>query len=134
MKQLLSSRPFSADFGILLLRLILGGLFIWHGYDAFDHYSLYMSMSKSVIGLGAKLEFNLVVFSQFFCGIFVALGFLTRLSVLPIFITMTVAFFVAHKADPFMQKELPFTYWLLCLPVFVFGGGRFSLDKLIFRK
>ncbi len=134
MKQLLSFSPFSADIGILFLRLILGGLFTWHGYDALLHYDLYLSMSKSTIGLGTNLEFNLVVFAQFICGIFVAFGFLTRLSVIPLFIIMTVAFFVAHQADPFFQKELPFAYCLLCLPVFVFGGGRFSIDRLIFGK
>lgn len=134
MKRLFNSQPFSTDMGILFLRWILGGLFAWHGYDALMHYDLYLSMSKSTIGLGAALEFDLVVFSQLICGIFVAVGFLTRLSVIPLFIIMTIAFFVAHKGAPFMQKELPFAYWLLCLPVFVFGGGRFSIDRLISKS
>ena len=134
MKKILSIQPFNTDLGILLLRLILGGLFTWHGYDALNHYKLYLSMSTSTIGLGAKFEFNLVVFAQFFCGIFIALGFLTRLSVIPIFITMAVAFFVAHKGQPFMAKELPFAYLLLCIAVFVMGSGRYSLDRLFFKK
>ncbi|MEO6612886.1 MAG: DoxX family protein [Chitinophagaceae bacterium] len=134
MKKILSTQPFNTDLGIFLLRLILGGLFTWHGIDALNHYNLYLSMSKSTIGLGANLEFNLVVFSQFICGILVAVGFLTRLAVIPIFITMTVAFFIAHKGQPFMAKELPFAYWLLCIPVFVFGSGRYSVDRLLSRK
>jgi putative oxidoreductase len=127
-------QPISADFATLLLRLIIGGLFAWHGYDAVSHYKLYLSMSKSTIGWGTNLEFNLVVFSQFICWIFVAFGFLTRLSIIPIFITMAVAFFIAHKGQPFMQKELPFAYLLLCIPVFVAGSGRYSVDKLLFKK
>lgn len=127
-------QPISTDLGILMLRLIVGGLFTWHGYDALLHYKLYLSMSKSTIGLGTNLEFNLVVFSQFLCGIFVAFGFLTRLSIIPIFITMAVAFFIAHKGQPFVQKELPFAYLLLCIPVFVSGSGRYSIDKLLFKK
>ena len=134
MKRILSIQPFSTDLGILLLRLILGGLFIWHGYDALNHYKLYLSMSKSTIGLDVSLEFNLVVFSQFICGILVAAGVLTRLAVIPIFISMTVAFFIAHHGQPFMMKELPFAYWLLCIPVFVLGSGRLSVDKLLSRK
>lgn len=134
MKKILSIQPFSTDLGILLLRLLLGGLFAWHGYDALNHYKLYLSMSKSTIGLGANLEFNLVVFSHFLCGILVAVGFLTRLAVIPLFITMTIAFFIAHKGQPFMLKELPFVYWLLCLPVFVLGSGRFSVDRWLFKK
>ncbi len=126
--------PIDTDLGILLVRMILGGLFAWHGYDALQHYDLYLSMSKSTIGLGAALEFNLAVFSHLIGGIFIAIGFLTRLSVIPIFITMTVAFFIAHDGQPFTQKELPFVYWLLCFPVFIFGSGRYSIDNLLFKK
>ena len=134
MKKILSPQPLHTDLGILLLRLVLGGLFTWHGYDALNHYKLYLSMSTSTIGLGANLEFHLVVFAHFFCGLMVATGFLTRLAVIPLFITMTVAFFIAHKGQPFMAKELPFAYWLLCIPVFVLGSGRFSVDRLLFKK
>ena len=122
------------DAGILLTRLVLGGLFTWHGYDAVMHYNQYLAMSKSTIGLDPALEFNLVVFSQLIGGILVALGWLTRLAVIPLFITMTVAFFVAHRNDPFFQKELSFVFWLLCMAVFVLGSGRFSVDALIQKR
>lgn len=134
MNKLLTARPLHTDLGILFLRLVLGGLFTWHGYDAIVHYDLYLSMSRSVIGLGATLEFNLVVFAQFICGILLVLGLLTRLAVIPIFIAMTVAFFIAHKNDPFFQKELPFAYLLLCIAVFILGSGRFSADHLLQKR
>lgn len=134
MNKLLSPQPLHTDLGILFLRLVFGGLFSWHGYDALHHYDLYLSMSKSTIGLDAKLEFNLVVFSQFIGGILILIGLLTRLAVIPIFIAMSVAFFVAHKNDPFFQKELPFVYWLLCIVIFVLGSGRFSIDQLLQKR
>jgi putative oxidoreductase len=117
-----------------LLRLILGGLFAWHGYSALQHYDEYLAMSKSHIGLGVKLEFDLVVFSYLICGILLVLGFLTRLSVIPIFIAMSVAYFIAHKSDAFQMKQLPFVLWGLCIVVFIFGSGRFSLDALVQKK
>jgi putative oxidoreductase len=134
MKSLLKTQPLHTDLGILLLRLILGGLFTWHGYNAIMHYDEYLAMSKSTIGLGAKLEFDLVVFSYLICGILLLLGFLTRLSVIPIFIAMSVAFFVAHKNDAFQLKQLPFVLWLLCFAVIIFGSGRYSLDALLQKK
>ena len=134
MKWLLSSRSLNIDLGILLLRLIIGGLFTWHGADALMHYKLYLSMSKSTIGLGAGLEFHLVVLSQLVCGIFIVFGFLARLSIIPIFISMAVAFFIAHAKDPFMAKELAFVYLLIGIPVFILGSGKYSVDRLLFKK
>lgn len=135
MKKILSSQPLNADAGILFLRLILGGLFTWHGIDTlFLNYNLYLSMSKSTIGLGANFEYHLVACSYLICGISVVAGFLTRLSVIPIFIAMGVAFLIAHHGQPFYMKELAFTFWLLCILVFILGSGRYSVDRLIFKK
>ena len=132
--KILSTKSLNTDIATLLLRLIFGGLFTFHGYDAIVHYHTYLAMSTDIIGIGAKLSFNLVVFSQFICGIFIVLGFLTRLSVIPIFIAMTVAFFVAHAKDPFVVKELAFAYLLISIPVFILGSGKYSVDKLLFKK
>jgi putative oxidoreductase len=132
--KLLQLSPLNTDFASLLLRLIFGGLFMYHGYDKIDHYHLYLSMSKDLIGIGTKLSFDLVIFAEFFCGLLVTIGFLTRLTVIPIFITMSIAFLVAHSKDAFMVKELPFLFLLLSMLVFVCGSGKYSLDQLIFRK
>lgn len=134
MNSLLKTPALNNDLGSLFLRLILGGLFAWHGYNAIMHYNEYLAMSKSHIGLGTKLEFDLVVFSYLICGILLVLGFLTRLSVIPIFIAMSVAYFVAHKNDIFQMKQLPFVLWLLCIAVFIFGSGRYSLDAVIQKR
>lgn len=132
--KILSTNSLNTDFATLLLRLIFGGLFTYHGYDAIAHYYTYLAMSTDIIGIGTKLSFNLVVFSQFFCGIFIAIGFLTRLSVIPIFIAMTVAVFVAHAKDPFVVKELAFVYLLISIPVFILGSGKYSVDRLLLKK
>ena len=132
--KIFSTHSLNTDIAALLLRLIFGGLFAYHGYDAIAHYHTYLSMSTDIIGIGTKLSFNLVVFAQFFCGLFIAIGFLTRLSVIPIFIAMAVAFFVAHAKDPFMVKELAFAYLLIGIPVFILGSGKYSVDRLLFKK
>lgn len=122
------------DLASLLLRLIVGGLFIYHGYGKIAQYNEILPMFGDIIGIGSKLSFNLVIFAEFFCGIFVLLGFLTRITIIPIFITMTVAFFVAHAKDPFMVKELSFLFWLLSFVVFILGSGKFSVDRILFKR
>ncbi len=91
-------------------------------------------MFGDILGIGAKLSFQLVIFAEFFCGLFVLIGFLTRLSLIPIFITMAVAYFIAHANDPFDVKQIAFVYLLLSIPIFILGGGRFSVDKFLFKN
>lgn len=134
MKTIFTLRPLNTDLAALLLRLIFGGMFTYHGWLKVDGYHEFLPMMTDIIGIGAKLSFNLVIFAEFGCGILVALGVFTRLTVIPIFITMFVAYFIAHAADPFLMKMLPFVYLLLCTVVFILGSGRFSVDGLIFRN
>jgi len=114
--RILSTQALSTDLAALLLRLIFGGLFVYHGYDKIIHYDTDLPMMKDILGIGAKLSYNLLIFSEFCCGIFVTIGLLTRLAVLPIAFSIGVAFFIAHAKDAFMMKELPFTFMFLYEP------------------
>ena len=132
--KIVSIQPLNTDIATLLLRLIYGGLFFYHGYDTVANYNLYLSMSTDIIGIGTKLSFNLVIFAQLVCGFLVAIGFLTRLMVIPNLICMSVAVFVAHAHDTFQVKELALLFWLLSFVVFVLGSGKYSADNLIFKQ
>jgi putative oxidoreductase len=132
--RILHYNPLNADLAALLLRLIFGGLFIYYGWMKISNYNQILPMFGDIIGIGSKLSFNLVIFAEFFCGIFVTVGFLTRLTIIPIFITMVVAFFIAHAKDTFQVKQIAFLYMLLCLVIFILGSGRYSVDRLMFKK
>jgi hypothetical protein len=47
---------------------------------------------------------------------------------------MSVAAFVAHKADPLKVKELALAYWALSGALLLMGGGSFSLGTKIGKK
>lgn len=69
--------------------------------------------------------------AEFFGGLFLAAGLLTRPSASAIMITMLVAGFIRHADDPFssMEKALLFA---AVMGVFVaLGGGRYSADRLL---
>jgi putative oxidoreductase len=97
-------------------------------------YNQILPMFGDIIGIGSKLSFNLVIFAELICGFFVLIGFLTRLSVIPIFITMVVAYFVAHAKDPFDMKAIAFIFMLLSNVVFILGSGRYSVDRILTKK
>lgn len=118
----------------LLLRLIFGGLFVYYGLTKILSFNEILPFFQDVIGIGSKTSFILVIFAEFFCGMLVTIGLLTRLAVIPIFITMFVAFFIAHAHDTFQVKNLAFVYLLLSLVVFLLGSGKYSVDGLIFKK
>ena len=128
-----NNHPLNVDLGILILRLIFGGMFMYVGYFKLSTYDQTLGMFADPLGIGMELSLILVIFAELICGFFVAIGLLTRLSVLPIFILMTVVFFIVHQNDAFIMKQLPFVYWLLCFVIFIFGSGRYSVDRIIFK-
>ena len=134
MKQLLNYRALNSNVAALLLRLMFGALFVRYGYMKFSSYDVILPMFQDVIGIGAKLSFNLVIFAELVCGFFVLIGFLTRFTVIPIFITMAVAFFVAHRNDPFDMKAIVLVYLCLTVVIFILGSGKFSVDWFLFRN
>ncbi len=86
------------------------------------------------IGVGVTASLALAVFSEFFCSTFSILGLATRLSAIPLIITMLVAAFIVHPADGFGQQELPLLYATVYLILAVAGAGRISLDRWIYDR
>ncbi len=132
--KLIGSQSLNTDIAALLLRLIFGGIFVYYGYTKLTTFGQIVPIFKDVIGIGVKTSLVLVIFAEFFCGFLVLIGLLTRITVIPIFITMAVAFFIAHANDPFQIKNLAFVYLLLSVVVFVLGSGKYSVDKFLLKK
>ena len=79
---------------------------------------------------------------EFIGGILLALGLLSRIAALGIFIDMTTAFITADRdafmsffSDPnkFVGGD-PFIFWFIALIILFFGPGKFALDTLIARS
>lgn len=134
MKSFFNYHSLNTDVATLVLRLLFGGLFIRYGYMKLVSYDEMLSQFEDIIGIGSELSLILVIFAEFFCGILVTIGLLTRLAAIPIFITMFVAYFIAHGNDAFDVKALAFVFLILSIVIFILGGGKYSLDKLIFGK
>jgi putative oxidoreductase len=130
----LGERPLNTDLAILLLRLVFGGLFVWHGWFMADHYAQYRPMAQDIIGIGAKLTYDLPMIFELVSGTLIILGFLTRLNVIPIAVIIIIAYFIAHEKDPFMMKTFPFILMCLAPVVFILGSGKYSLDHLLFNN
>ena len=99
-----SARNLSLDLGLLLLRLLAGGMLLCsHGWDKIMHFGEYAASFPNPLGVGSTVSLGLVVFAEVFCSILVMLGLATRLSVIPIFFFLMVAVFIQHAHDPWAK-------------------------------
>jgi putative oxidoreductase len=123
------------DIALLILRIAVGGFMLTHGLAKFEKlFSLEPIVFPDPIGVGASVSLALVVFSEVFCSIFLILGLSTRLSAIPLIITMLVAAFIAHANDGFGKQELPLFYTVVYIVLVISGSGKIALDKWIFDK
>ena len=64
---------------------------------------------------------------------FLIFGLLVRITIIPMMITMAVAFFDVHAAY-FPEGELSFIYLVLFIIIYISGPGKYSVDYLIDKR
>lgn len=127
--------PSLINIALLLLRLTVAAFMLTHGYPKLTKLLAGGEIRfGDPIGVGPAISLGLAVFAEFLCSILIGLGIYTRLSTIPLMVTMAVAAFISHGADPFGRKELALMYLLIYAFLFVAGGGKYSVDHLISRK
>lgn len=118
------------DLGLLLVRLLAGGMMLTHGIPKIGRFFGEGPVQfADPFGLGPEISLGLAIFAEVACAILVMIGFKTRWATIPLMITMLVAAFYAHAADPFSKKELPLLFFTLFLSLLVSGPGRYSIDN-----
>ena len=134
------------DIATAILRLVLGVVFFAHGAQKmlgwFGGYGFSgtMGLFTSTMHIPAPFAF-LAIAAEFFGGLGLILGFLTRIAAFGIAVNMAVAIATVHSGFGFFmnwsgtQKGEGFEYHLLVLAMTVFlmirGAGAFSIDHAI---
>lgn len=127
----------------LLLRLVLGIIFVVHGYAKLfkDPGPKGTSSFLQSLKIPAPLFFAYVVgVVEFFGGVLVILGLLTRLAALLIAINMVVATWKVKFKTGLVTKvmeggwsggyELDLALFAIAVVLALLGGGRFAIDRL----
>jgi len=134
------------DRATAILRLVLGVIFFAHGAQKmlgwFGGYGFTGTMGffTSVMHIPALFAL-LAICAEFFGGLGLILGFLTRIAALGVFSNMIVAIAMVHGQFGFFmnwtgaQKGEGFEYHLLVLAVTTFlmirGAGAASIDRML---
>lgn len=128
-----TSRP--VDAGLLVLRLGAGLLL------AFAHGLGKIPPSEGFIGATAEMGFPLpalfawaAALSEFAGGLLLAVGLATRPAAVFVAITMAVAAFIRHGADPIGEGEKALVFLVVAIALALAGPGRWSVDSVLARR
>src|SRR5579864_5059198 len=134
------------DFTLTIVRLVLGVVFFTHGSQKmlgwFGGYGFHGTMGffTQKMGIPAPLAF-LAICAEFFGGLGLIVGLLSRIAAFGIIVNMLVAIATVHLPNGFFmnwtgqQKGEGFEYHLLVLAIttalMMRGAGALSLDRVI---
>ena len=121
------------SFILLAVRVFFGLLFFIHGLDKMMNFSTLSETFPSVLGFGSYMTLMLAIFTEFCCSLFLITGLLQRIILIPMIISMAVAFFVVHDAM-LPEGELALIYLIVFIILYITGPGRYSIDYVIDSK
>ena len=134
-----SPSPRQLDLALTIVRVVLGVVFVAHGgqklfvfgFDGVAGAFAQMGVpAAGVVGPATALV-------EFFGGIALVLGFLTRLAALGIGATMLGAITLVHLPAGFFAPngvEFPLSLLAIATALGITGAGRFSVDALLSRR
>lgn len=140
-----TSKPIQKDFGLLLIRVILGVLMAFYGYEKWSHFetmaaSDFWSKNVNFLGMTGKIPLMLTIFAELFCSILLILGLFYRFSLAVLMFCMGYIFMVVFPlsivslGDNGYEINHAFLYFILYLALFLTGSGRYSFDHRFFSK
>ena len=126
-----SSRGYSIL--LLALRIFFGLMLMAHGLEKLGNFIDLSFTFPDPMGVGKTLSLSLVIFGELCCSLAFILGFLYRLSTIPMIIVMGTAFFYVHEGS-IGNGELAFIYLIVLILMYIAGPGKYSIDAVIYNR
>ena len=133
MQSFFSTTPFYQESVLAILRIIVGLLLIYHGYEVFDAKLMQGYLEwENFKGPGGAWLVYLGKGSEFVAGVLLALGLLTRVAALICIGTLAyITFFIGHGKF-WYEDQHPFMFVLFGVLFLLSGPGKWSLDSIFF--
>jgi len=126
-----------SSFGFLILRLCVGILLIHHGYEKLNDIENFANAFVRPLHLPFPVTLSYIAALSEIVGSWMLItGLGVRIGALAIFGTMTIAIYHAIMTSGFniYLLELLGLYWGGAVCLVLNGGGKFSIDHLIYRN
>lgn len=117
-----------SDIGLLILRVGFSGMMLTHGIPKIGKLFETPIKFADPFGFGEIPSLVLALIGEFVAPILIIIGVKTKLATVPVIITMLVAAFIIHAADPLAVKEKALLYLIGFLVILFAGPGKFSID------
>ncbi len=122
------------DLGLLVLRLGIGFFMIpEHGWKKLMNFDAAAENFISFMGMPPSVSLGLTIFAELVCSVLLMLGLFTRLACIPLIICLLVIFSV-HEWNFLGKQELPSLFMIGYISILLLGPGKYSIDKMIFKK
>jgi lipocalin/uncharacterized membrane protein YphA (DoxX/SURF4 family) len=128
-----SFRGKGVSFLLLIIRVFFGILFFVHGVSKMMNFDSLSETFPSVLGFGSYMTLMVSIFCEFCCSLFLIAGLLVRLIMIPMIVSMGVAFFDVHDAM-LPEGELSLIYLVVFAVLYITGPGRYSVDYVLDKK
>ncbi|MBT5870764.1 MAG: DoxX family protein [Bacteroidetes bacterium] len=115
--------------GLFLLRFTFSAMMLSHGIPKLLNLIQGTLMKSDPIGIGVLATTILVVIAEAICPMLIIIGYKTRLASIPVIITMGVAAFIVHGADPIGMKEKALLFLFAFVAIALLGAGKHSVDR-----
>lgn len=123
----------NSDIGLLLLRITVAGLMLFHGIAKLSHLDGIIGM-LSANGLPEFMAYGSYI-TELMAPVLMIIGFRTRLASITFFLGMLMALFLAHSENMFafsktggLEIELILLYALGALVLFFTGSGKYAIS------
>ncbi len=136
MNKFFSSNPVALQSGLTVVRIIVGAFMIYHGWEVFDAAKM-----KEYAAWDVFKKFPSAIFmvylgkgAELVAGIMLAIGWFTRIAAIILIGTMFYISFFVGNGKVWYEDQHPFLFVLLGLVFFFAGGGKYSVDNVMFGK
>ena len=120
---------------IFIFRVIVAlELIVVHGLKKIGIATETTEIVANPFGLPYLLNEILAITASLICPLFVIVGFGTRLASIPIVVMTLTGFLIVHSGETWVERDIPFMYTMAFLLIAFTGGGRCSLDNIIYEN